>query len=255
MAGTSTDRIPPRFLLAPLRHAALAWRWWPSAWWRWPTSGRRRARLTEDTTAAPARGSRSDLFARLDKGGGRGRGRGDRSPDRVGAVPGFSVSGLAVVARRAATLPIPPGTSFATRRSDERRAYALLRSVRPAASARFSPSMTSPRRCDRFRARRGAVPRDRAAFGSPRARVGARPDRTPRIVAEAGQNATVVARIPSGRPWKLRARAELPAILPPRSPSAIARSTSRCWSCSTAASASGSVSPSVRCAGRTSCPA
>jgi len=154
-----------------------------------------------------------DLFARLDKAAD-GVAAGGTDPLVVSVQSLDSPPPeLAVAARRAATLPVG-GHVFATVEvGNERRAYALLRTAAPGGEGMLLAQYDLGAAADLVpRLAEARFPRERAAF-----RVA--PPREPvpplialrRIVAEAGQTATVVARLPLGPPLEgFALAAELP---------------------------------------------
>jgi signal transduction histidine kinase len=169
-------------------------------------------RLTEDYDAR-LRALALDLFARLDKAADAvAAGGTDPLIASVQSLDSPSPE-LAVVARRAATLPIGGHVFATTEVGNERRAYALLRSVAAGGERTLLAQYDLVAVADSIpRIAEARFPRDRAAF-----RVAPPRESVPplialrRIVAEAGQNATVVARISLGPPLEgFALAAELP---------------------------------------------
>jgi len=153
-----------------------------------------------------------DLLARLDKAASAvAAGASDPLVYSVGPLD--SSPELADAARRASTLPIG-GHVFATVEvAGERRAYALVRAVMPSGErtlrAQFDTAAVSEELAKLAEVR---FPRERAAFLLTPPREPVAPlAALRRIVAEAGQTATVVARIPLGPPLEgYTLAAELP---------------------------------------------
>src|SRR5882724_11601713 len=169
-------------------------------------------RLTEEYDAR-LRALALDLFARLDKAADAvAAGAADpliASVQSLDAPP----PELTVVARRVSTLPIGGHVFATTEIGSERRAYALLRAATPGGERTLLGQYDLAGVADLVpRLAEARFPRERAAF-----RVAPPRESVPplialrRIVAEAGQTATVVARLPLGPPLEgFALAAELP---------------------------------------------
>src|SRR5882724_1571892 len=169
-------------------------------------------RLTEEYDAR-LRALALDLFARLDKAADAVAG-GAADP-LIASVQSLDSPPpeLAVVARRAATLPIGGHVFATTEVGNERRAYALLRSAAAGVERTLLAQYDVAAVADLIpRIAEARFPRDRAAFRVARPRESVAPlIALRRIVAEAGQTSTVVSRLGLGPPLEgFALAAELP---------------------------------------------
>src|SRR6266446_3542205 len=169
-------------------------------------------RLTEEYDAR-LRALALDLFARLDKAADAvAAGAADPLIASVQSLDSPPAE-LAVVARRVAMLPVGGHVFATTEVGNERRAYALLRAATPGGERTLLGQYDLAAVADAVpRLAEARFPRERAAF-----RVAPPRESVPplialrRIVAEAGQTATVVARLPLGPPLEgFALAAELP---------------------------------------------